>query len=452
MAACEQGVELPAHPSSVSHARQLVRRVVARSASPELSADAELLTSEVVTNALVHAGGPIELTARQVRSGVRIEVSDGSPHSPIVREYGELAGTGRGLRLLDLLARWGVEMTAAGKTVWFELGETRGRRTAPVAPDHASAGLDDAPRPHDPYVEVTLLDVPLLLHAAWQMHAETFLREYLLVRLDQTGDGDDASAHGAVIEAHAAASDALALLAENIPVPELGDDPATLMDAATGSRVKAPRVALRVPRDSLANFRLLDEMLDAGLVLADEGGFLTPVTQPEMRAMRRWLCASVAEQGRGEEPRAWVLSSDDLDAPHRPPMEWDERDLDGTGPATIVADDTNRILAASPAALELLGYHEDALVGHRLIAIIPERLHQAHLAGFTMHLLSGRGALLDVPVRVPAVREDGSELLVELTVRRRPSPSGRALFVAELTDAAGPTATPEAFLRRSGPS
>ena len=52
-----------------------------------------------------------------------------------------------------------------------------------------------------------------------------------------------------------------------------------------------------------------------------------------------------------------------------------------------------------------------------------------------MHLLSGRNALIGVPVRMPAVREDGSELLVELAVRRRPSPSGRALFVAELSDA-----------------
>ncbi|QIK65175.1 PAS domain S-box protein [Nocardioides sp. HDW12B] len=435
-AAHEQGIELPAHPSSVSRARQLVRDVVALSASPELSADAELLTSEVVTNALVHAGGPIGLTARHMRDGVRIEVSDGSPHSPIVREYGELAGTGRGLRLLDLLARWGVEESPTGKTVWFELGETRGRGATTVAPDHASAGSDDAPREADPFVDVTLLDVPLLLHAAWQMHAETFLREYLLVRLDQTDDPDDISADGAVIVAHAAASDALALLAEGIPAPDLGDDPATLMDHATGSRVLAPRVTLRVPRESLSNFGLLDEMLDAGLALADEGGFLTPVIQPEMRAMRRWLCASVAEQARGEEPRAWALSSSDLDAPLRAPMAWDEHDLLGTGPATIVADDTNRILAASPGALDLLGYPEGELVGRRLIAIIPERFQQAHLAGFTMHLLSGRRTLLDVPVRVPAVREDGSELLIELTVRRRPSPSGRALFVAELFDAA----------------
>ena len=102
----------------------------------------------------------------------------------------------------------------------------------------------------------------------------------------------------------------------------------------------------------------------------------------------------------------------------------------------LVADDTNLILAANPAALSLLGYPEGDLVGRRLIAIIPERFHQAHLAGFTMHLLSGRGPLLGVTVAVPAVRHDGSELDVELTVRRRATATGRPLFVAELTDAA----------------
>ena len=53
------------------------------------------------------------ISARVVETGVRVEVADGSPHSPIVREYGELAGTGRGVRLLDLLARWGVDAILA---------------------------------------------------------------------------------------------------------------------------------------------------------------------------------------------------------------------------------------------------------------------------------------------------------------------------------------------------
>lgn len=105
-------------------ARRRVRSIVAGSANPELSDDAALLTSEVVTNALVHGQAPVHLTV-MVGDGVRVEVWDGSPHGPVVREYGALASSGRGLTLLDLLARWGVEETATGKAVWFELGETR---------------------------------------------------------------------------------------------------------------------------------------------------------------------------------------------------------------------------------------------------------------------------------------------------------------------------------------
>lgn len=428
MAADGRTIDLPAHPSSVALARHLVRDVVRDSGSSELSGDAELLTSEVVTNALVHAGAPIRITARVVGSGVRVEVADGSPHSPIVREYGELAGTGRGLRLLDLLARWGVEETVGGKTVWFELGRTRGTSAATTGPDHSYAGPAGA-APGPDQVEITLLQVPLLLHAAWQMHAESFLREYLLTQLD---DSDEATA----IMAHADASDALALLKEHIPVPDLGNDPSRLMQDAVGARVSADRLSFRVPRSSVPHFTLLNDMLDTALAIAEAGGFLTPTIQPELRALRRWLCSSVEEQARGGDPLPWSLTSQDLDAPGRAPTDWDISDVEQSGSAVLVADDTNLILAASSAALSLLGYPEGDLVGRRLIAIIPERFHQAHLAGFTMHLLSGRAPLLGVTVAVPAVRHDGSELDVQLTVRRRATATGRPLFVAELTDVA----------------
>ena len=404
----------------------MVRRVVRGSASPELEGDAELLTSEVVTNALVHAGAPIHITARAVGAGVRVEVADGSPHSPIVRHYGELAGTGRGLRLLDLLARWGVQETLTGKAVWFELGETRSSSAA-AGRVPSSTGALAVPPGRDP-VEVTLLHVPLLLHAAWQLHAESFLREYLLTQLDES----DAAA---AVVAHADASDALALLKLHIPAPDLGKDPALVMAGATGPKVSAPSLTLVVPRASIPHFKLLDDMLDAALDLAEDGGFLTPTIQPEMRALRRWLCSAVEEQSRGEAPRPWSLTSQDLDAPRRAPVEWDDSEVADSSSAFLVADDTNLILTANPPALRLLGYAEEDLVGRRLVAIIPERFHQAHLAGFTMHLLSGRGPLLGVPVAVPAVREDGSEVTVELTVRRHATASGRPVFVAELTDA-----------------
>lgn len=85
-------------------------------------ADAELVCSELATNAVVHARTPFSVVARRKRSGVRISVHDESPVPPALRDDGPTASSGRGLRLVGLLARgWGVEPTVSGKTVWADL-------------------------------------------------------------------------------------------------------------------------------------------------------------------------------------------------------------------------------------------------------------------------------------------------------------------------------------------
>jgi PAS domain S-box-containing protein len=99
----------------------------------------------------------------------------------------------------------------------------------------------------------------------------------------------------------------------------------------------------------------------------------------------------------------------------------------------VAADDTDEIIAANRPAVELLGYDDEAeLVGRRIVAIIPERYRQAHLAGFTLHFLNGRRPLLDGAVAVPALRRDGSEITVELLVRAQQAPGGGTVFLAEL--------------------
>ena len=77
------------------------------------------------------------------------------------------------------------------------------------------------PETTDDRVAVELHGVPLLLHSAWQMQAESLLREYLLARLDDDNGTDE-------IERHAAASDAMALLQEQVPAPVLDEDPEAL--------------------------------------------------------------------------------------------------------------------------------------------------------------------------------------------------------------------------------
>jgi len=105
-----------------------VRRLFARRFSNWTRLDDLLLClSEVLTNAVLHAGAPIRVVATRLNAAIRVEVSDGSIVPPVVRAVEGLVPTGRGLHLVDRLASgWGFEISAYGKTVWFEMAEAAG--------------------------------------------------------------------------------------------------------------------------------------------------------------------------------------------------------------------------------------------------------------------------------------------------------------------------------------
>lgn len=85
---------------------------------------AALLTSEVVTNSVLHARTDVEVTVTRLDDGVAIEVSDGSRRAPVRRLQVDEATTGRGVELLEqLAARWDVTLHEDGKTVRFTLSE-----------------------------------------------------------------------------------------------------------------------------------------------------------------------------------------------------------------------------------------------------------------------------------------------------------------------------------------
>lgn len=95
---------------------------------PEVSELMELLVTEVVTNAVLHAGmsegDPVALAVRVSPSRVRVEVTDPGPgFAPDRVAPPELLSTGRrGLVLLEELSdRWGVKRDGEGNLVWFEL-------------------------------------------------------------------------------------------------------------------------------------------------------------------------------------------------------------------------------------------------------------------------------------------------------------------------------------------
>lgn len=119
-----RATKLPADPSSVPAARRFTTEAVIDLGAAEAAAEAQLLVSELATNAVLHAGTTIRLTVLREGDCVRIEVRDDDPAVPPVpaRMPPVTATGGRGILLVDSIARsWGVNGNEKGKTIWFEL-------------------------------------------------------------------------------------------------------------------------------------------------------------------------------------------------------------------------------------------------------------------------------------------------------------------------------------------
>ncbi|MFD6275749.1 ATP-binding protein [Streptomyces sp. NPDC060209] len=125
----------PASPGSVRSARHAVRDALHYWGFDAAVGDvAVLLVSELVTNSLRHASGPIGVRlvrphpdgggsgGRADGQGLLVEVSDPVPDPPTERTAGPEDEGGRGLQLVAGSARrWGTRRGNGGKTVWFEL-------------------------------------------------------------------------------------------------------------------------------------------------------------------------------------------------------------------------------------------------------------------------------------------------------------------------------------------
>jgi len=124
---------LEADTSSAGKARRFVDEVLSRWRCGDLLDDVQLLVSELVTNAVIHAGSEVEIAVRLLVDSVRIEVVDRAPDARL-RPSSPADGdeSGRGLLLVETLASaWGVEPLGGGKAVWFEV--PRLDRAEPIA-------------------------------------------------------------------------------------------------------------------------------------------------------------------------------------------------------------------------------------------------------------------------------------------------------------------------------
>jgi anti-sigma regulatory factor (Ser/Thr protein kinase) len=119
---------IPGGPEACGAAREIVARLVSGTTPAGTLHDALLLTSELVTNAVLHGGvdgaGVVDLQVARSASLLRISVTDpGGETSPTVQDLDVTVPGGMGLFLVDQISsRWGVDELADGGTqVWFEL-------------------------------------------------------------------------------------------------------------------------------------------------------------------------------------------------------------------------------------------------------------------------------------------------------------------------------------------
>lgn len=117
-------VDLPFNARAAAAAREVLRGLLLAWGHDRHTDDAAIVVSELVTNAVQHAGerGQLRLVLGVTGEVLRLELADGSSVRPLARELTDSDERGRGMHIVDqLTARWGVEEHGTGKRVWVEL-------------------------------------------------------------------------------------------------------------------------------------------------------------------------------------------------------------------------------------------------------------------------------------------------------------------------------------------
>jgi len=429
-------------------ARRFVRGLLEDAGREVWVEAATLAVTEVVTNAVLHAHTTFDVTAVVTQHQLLVEVLDHNPALPAQRSYAAEATTGRGMDLVSAYtSASGVRpLGASGKVVWFRIrDEPDGQAEAePAADDPAPESLDDSPAQPpaaEAPVEVRLLSLSPALWLAAREHHDAILREYALHRAEH----DDAATppDDLVLADHARS--VVASLSQHVLAATTGTASSSggsgSSDApvdASGAVVMAqlpPSVDLVLElRPTLgASFRCLQAVLDAAESLARAGRMLIRPALPEIIAVRTWACEQVITQLAGGMAEPWPGAADDRFTKRvhaAEALDWDDGMVSGSDRGAVAADDANRIVAVSRPLAAALGWAVEDLVGRRVVTLVPPRLREAHVAGFSRHLSTGVAHVLDVPLQLPVLRKDGSEVLSTFLIEQSAVDNSRSVYVA----------------------
>ena len=262
-----------------------------------LAEDVELVASELVTNAILHAGGEIDVVLERRGAGVRVLVRDGAPEvvptrrSPPARDGAEddeldllarsvFAGTttGRGLMLVEAFSdAWGAEVAPASKEVWAELGTGR-------APDTQS--IDDLTTTEHEGVTVRLSAVPVRLILLSAANLDDLIRELQTTEFATPEPSRLAALGEQLVQATAGQREPLREAARHAPQ----------------HRTRRVDVAVELPPGQVAVLRRFVSLTGQVEHFCRTGVLLSQAPTEEVTAFRCWCVDEMDRQMRGEAP------------------------------------------------------------------------------------------------------------------------------------------------------
>ena len=432
-------VRLAPEPGAARRARALLREVLVDAGRADCLDAAELACTELVTNVVLHAHTDMDVTV-EVGDHVRVEVRDFNPMPPWQRHYDVHATTGRGLALGAAGAdAHGISGAGPdGKTVWFTVGSeavTRSEEELLSAWETADWDVDAWPAAASGSPQarrIRLLQIPPMLWLAARQHHDALLRELAFYRTQHDVDVDIPAAD----RARATISTAVMAVVEHAqrtgaahaPLPSGHPSPLPWVPAPFDLDID---VTPQLGPDAAA----LQDVLDAAERLASEDRLLARPGLPEIVAVRDWACEQIVAQLAGVQPAPWTGAdherfTQEVDQRAARQLETFAASVRASDRRVVAADDANRIVAISAPLAATLGWEVDALVGRRIVALIPPALREAHVAGFTRHLATGQAHVLGVPLTLPVLRADGTEVMCDFRIERTQPVPRRSLYMA----------------------
>jgi PAS domain S-box-containing protein len=182
--------------------------------------------------------------------------------------------------------------------------------------------------------------------------------------------------------------------------------------------------------EQAAGLHLLLTVCEAAEAYAAAGKLLTRPAVDELRQLRQWCFSDLLRQLDGQPPTPWRLDDEPVGRTQVSATDALNQLVNDAQTAMIVGDTDNRIVAASAAISDLLGWRADDLIGHRITVVVPPALREAHVAGFTRHLVTGRRHILDQVVDIDAWHHDQYPVPVVLTLRI--ADDGARFYIADL--------------------